>query len=71
MKITSMPKGDTGVLLKKEDAVLRLENKVKDIRYYHIVRHLDICKFICINIIKTPKRVFSVMSNFQTDYHFN
>ena len=34
--------------------------------YHHIVKHQDICK----NIIKTMKRLFSIMSNLQTHYHF-
>ena len=36
------------------------------IKYYHIVRHWDICR----NIIKTMKKLFSIISNLQTHYRF-
>ena len=36
------------------------------IKYYHTVRHYDICR----NIVRTMKKLFSIMSNFQTHYHF-
>ena len=34
------------------------------IKYYHIVKHLDICR----NIIKTIEKLFSIISNLQTHY---
>ena len=37
-----------------------------NIKYFHIVRHLDMCK----TIIKTMKKLFSIMLNLQTHYHF-
>ena len=37
------------------------------IKYYNIVRHEDICA----TIKKQNKKLFFIMSNLQTHYHFN
>ena len=37
-----------------------------EVKYDHILRHCD----ICINITKTANKLFSIVSNLQTHFHF-
>ena len=46
--------------------ILRHGNKVNEIKYFNILTHHDICK----TIIKNNEKLFSIMSNLQTHYHF-